>query len=94
MLENVHGSRRYHNCFGKRLGATVHPPRRDIGPCGELYKPALSGWNRYLTSRGTKIAHMYVRKKKSGESDTLPPNEGYFHEAILCAHYQNDSLEQ
>ena len=38
--------------FGS-LGATVHPLRRDIGPCGEVYKPALSAWNRYLTSQGT-----------------------------------------
>ena len=24
-------------------------PRRDIGPCGEIYMPALSPWNGYLT---------------------------------------------
>ena len=50
--------------FGS-LGATVHPPRRDISPCGEVYKPALSAWNRYLTSQGTKMAYMYVQKKKN-----------------------------
>ena len=33
-------------------------------------------------------------RKKSGESDRLPPNEGSFYEAILPAHYKNDSLEQ
>ena len=71
----------------------MHPLRRDIGPCGEVYKPALSALNRYLTSQGTKMAYMYVQKK-SGESDRLPPNEGSFYEAILRAHYQNDSLEQ
>ena len=37
--------------------------RRDIGPCGEVYKPALSAWNRYLTSQGTKMACMYVQNK-------------------------------
>ena len=26
------------------LRATVHPLRRDIGPCREVYKPALSAW--------------------------------------------------
>ena len=31
---------------------------------------------------------------KSGESDRLPPNEGSFYEAILRAHYHNDSLAQ
>ena len=45
------------------LGATVHPPRRDISPCGEVYKPALSAWNWYLTSQGTKMAYMYVQKQ-------------------------------
>ena len=64
MLENVLGSRRYHNFFWKPSRATVHPPRRDIGSCGEVYKPALSAWNRYLTSQGTKMAYMYVQKKK------------------------------
>ena len=48
------------------LEATVLPPRRDIGPCGEVYKPSLSAWNRYLKSQGTKMAYMYVQKKKSG----------------------------
>ena len=33
-------------------------------------------------------------RKKSGESDRLPPNEVSFYEAILRAYYQNDSLEQ
>ena len=45
------------------LGATVHPPRRDISPYGEVYKPDLSARNRYLTSQGTKMAYMYVQKK-------------------------------
>ena len=67
----------------------MHPLRRDIGP----YKPALSAWNRYLTSQGTNMVTCMFRKK-SGESDRLPPNEGSFYEAILRAHYQNDSLEQ
>ena len=43
----------------------MHPLRRDIGPCGEVYKPALSALNRYLTSQGTKMAYMYVQKKKN-----------------------------
>ena len=72
----------------------MHPPRRDIGSCGEVYKPALSAWNWYLTSQGTKMAYVYVQKKKSGESDRLPPNEGSFYEALIRAHYQNDSFEQ
>ena len=38
--------------------------------------------------------HTCMFRKKSGESDRLPPNEGSFYEAILRAHYQNDSLEQ
>ena len=63
MLENAHEHRRYHNCFGKPSRATMHPLRRDIGPCGEVYKPALSALNRYLTSQGTKMAYMYVQKK-------------------------------
>ena len=45
------------------LRATVHPLIRDIGPCREVYKPALSAWNRYLTSQGTKMTYMYVQKK-------------------------------
>ena len=77
--------------FGS-LGATVHFPRRDIGPCEDVYKPGLSAWNRHLTSQATKMAYMF--RKKSGESDRLPPNEGSFYEAILRSHYYNDSLEQ
>ena len=77
--------------FGS-LGATVHFPRRDIGPCEDVYKPGLSAWNRHLTSQATKMAYMF--RKKSGESDRLPPNEGSFYEAILRAHYHNDSLAQ
>ena len=42
------------------LGATVHPPRRDIGPCGEVYEQALSAWDRYFTSQRTKMVYMYV----------------------------------
>ena len=38
--------------------------------------------------------HTCMFRKKSGESDRLPPNEGSCYEAILRAHYQNDSLEQ
>ena len=38
--------------------------------------------------------HRCMFRKKSGESDRLPPNEGSFYKAILRAHYQNDSLEQ
>ena len=48
--------------FGS-LGATVHPPRRDICPCGEVHKPTLSAWKRYLTSQGTKMAYTYAQKK-------------------------------
>ena len=48
--------------FGS-LGATVHPPRRDIGPCAEVDKPVISAWNRYLTSQGTKMTYIYVKKK-------------------------------
>ena len=48
--------------FGS-LGATVRPPRRDIGPCAEVYKPVISAWNRYLTSQGTKMTYIYVQKK-------------------------------
>ena len=49
--------------FGS-LGATVQPPRRDIGPCADVYKPVISAWNRYLTSQRTKMA--CVQKKSSG----------------------------
>ena len=38
--------------------------------------------------------HTCMFTKKSGVSDRLPPNEGSFYEAILRAHYQNDSFEQ
>ena len=80
--------------FGS-LGATVHPSRRDIGPCAEVYNPVISAWNRYLTMQVKELRwHTYMFRKKSGESDRLPPNEGSFYEAILRAHYQNDSLEQ
>ena len=48
--------------FGS-LGATVHPARRDIGPCAEVYKPVILTWNRYLTSQGTKMTYIYVKKK-------------------------------
>ena len=77
------------------LEATVLSPRRDIGPCGEVYKPALSAWILYLTSQGTKISYMYIcSEKNQAESDRLPPKQGSFYEAILLAHYQIDSLEQ
>ena len=76
------------------LGTTVLPPRRDIGPCGEVYKPSLSTWNRYLKSQGIKMADVYVQKKNQAESNRLPPKQGAFYEAILLAQYQNDSLEQ
>ena len=45
------------------FGATVHPLRLDIGPFGEVDKPALSAWSRYLTSQETKMAYIYVQKK-------------------------------
>ena len=48
------------------LEATALPPRRDIGPCGEVYKPSLSDLNRCLKSQGTKMAYMYVQKKSGG----------------------------
>ena len=91
MLENVHGSRRYHNCFWKPWSYT---PRRDIGPCGDVYKPALSAWKRYLTSQGTKMAYMYVQKKYQANRMGFLQTKGRFCEAILRAHYKNDSLEQ
>ena len=47
----------------RSLRATVHPLRRNVGPCREVYKPVLSAWNLYLTSQGTKMAYMYVQKK-------------------------------
>ena len=47
----------------RSLGATVHSPRRDTGPCGQVDKLALSAWKRYLTSQGTKMAYRYVQKK-------------------------------
>ena len=37
---------------------------RDIGPCRDVYMPALSGWSRYLTSQRTKMA--YAHKKSDG----------------------------
>ena len=42
------------------LGTTDHSayPRRGTGFCGEVYMPALSAWNRYLASQGTKMAHV------------------------------------
>ena len=48
------------------LGATVLPPRRDIGPFGEVYKPSLSALNRCLKSQGTKMAYIYIQKKSGG----------------------------
>ena len=86
MLENVHGRRRrYHNCFEKRCNHSASP-RRDIGPCGEVYKPALSAWNRFLTSQGTKMA--YIFRKNQAELDRVPPTQGALYEAILRSHYQ------
>ena len=49
---------------------------RDIGPCRDVYMPALSGWNRYLTSQRTKMAYAH---KKSG---------GIGYEVIIHAHHQ------
>ena len=60
------------------LGATVLPPRRDIGPCGEVYKPSLSAWNRYLKSQGTKMAYMYVQKKITRNRIGFHQNKGHF----------------
>ena len=60
------------------LGATVHPPRRDIGPCGEVYKPALPAWNRNLTSQGTKMAYMFVQKKIRRNRIGFHQNKGHF----------------
>ena len=48
------------------LEATVLPPRRDIGPFGEVYKPSLSALNRCLKSQGTKMAYIYIQKKSGG----------------------------
>ena len=48
------------------LGATVLPPRRDIGPFGEVYKPSLSALNRCLKSQGTKMVYIYIQKKSGG----------------------------
>ena len=56
----------------------------------QLYQP---GTGSSQVRELYKMAYMYVQKK-SGESVRLPPNEGSFYEAILRAHYQNDSLEQ
>ena len=47
--------------------------------------PALSAWNRYLTSQGTKMAYMY-RKNQAG-SDRVPPTQGALYDAIPRAHY-------
>ena len=63
--------------FGS-LGATVHPPRRDIGPCREVHKPALSAWKRYLKSQGTKMAYMYVQKKYQVNRMDFPQTKGRF----------------
>ena len=48
------------------LEATVLPPRRDIGPCGEVHNPSLSALNRCLKSQGTRMAYMYIQKKSGG----------------------------
>ena len=86
MPENVHGRRRkYHNSFEKRWNHSVSP-RRDISPCGEVYMPDLSAWNRYLESQGFKMAYMF--RKNQAESDSVPPTQGALYEAILLAHYQ------
>ena len=51
--------------FGS-LGATVHPPRRDIGPCGEICNPVLLAWNWYLTSQGSKMyIHVCLEKNQA-----------------------------
>ena len=82
MPENVHGRRRkYHNSFEKRWNHSVSP-RRDISPCGEVYMPALSAWNRYLESQGFKMAYMF--RKNQAESDSVPPTQGALYEAILA----------
>ena len=60
------------------LEATVLSPRRDIGPCGEVYKPALSAWILYLTSQGTKMAYMYVQKKIRQNRIGFHQNKGHF----------------
>ena len=56
----------------------MHPLRRDIGPCGEVYKPALSALNRYLTSQGTKMAYMYVQKKNQANRIGFHQMKGHF----------------
>ena len=82
MTENVHGRRgKYHNCFEKRWNHSASP-RQDISPCGEVYMPALSAWNRYLESHGFKMAYMF--RKNQAESDSVPPTQGALYEAILA----------
>ena len=73
------------------LGAKVLPPRRDIGPCGEVYKPSLLALNRYLKSQGTKMAYMYVQKKTRRNRIGFHQNKGHFMKQFSS---QNDSLEQ
>ena len=55
----------------------------------QLYQPG-TGSSQVKELR----CHTCMFRKKSGELDRLPPNEGSFYEAILRTHYQNDSLEQ
>ena len=63
----------------------MHPPRRDIGPCGEfisqLYQPG-TGISQ------VKELRWHVFRKNQAESDRLPPTQGALYEAILRAHYQ------
>ena len=65
------------------LEATVLPPRRDIGPCGEVYKRCLSAWNRYLKSQGTKMAYLYVQKKIRRNWIGFHQNKGHFMKQFL-----------
>ena len=65
MLENVHGRRRRYN----NLGTTLYPPDVILALVEMFFMPALSGWNRYLTSQGIRW-HMVI--KNQAESDRLP----------------------
>ena len=79
MLENVHGGRRYQNCFGN-LRTAVHPPGEILFIC-PLYYPG-TGISQ------VKELRWHVFRKNQAESNRFPPTQGALYEAIPRAHYQ------
>jgi len=47
----------------RRAGTTVHPPDEISALVEMFYMPALSAWNRYLTSQGAKMSYMFRKNQ-------------------------------